>query len=323
MGRYLLRRAIQLPIVLWVLVTLSFVLMRLAPGGPFLMEKGVDPEIQAQMEEKYGLRDPWIKQYGRFLADLSPVHLHDKQGNLSIGWGFDLGPSFKNKSRTVNEIIWAKLPVSMLLGLLATLLALLLGISAGVVAAIRQNSAFDYASMTVAMVGLAVPTFVIAPLMALVFGLWLRWLPVAGYQGPWKLQFLVMPSVALALPFAARIARLARAGMLEVWNQDYIRTAWAKGLAEQVIVVRHALRGGMLPVVSFLGPAIAQLLTGSLVVEQVFAIPGIGAEFVTSATNRDYTMVMGTVILFGVLLVGFNLLVDVIYGFLDPRVRYA
>lgn len=323
MGRYLLRRLLQFPLVLGVLVTISFFLMRFAPGGPFLMEKGVDPEIKAQMEAKYGLDRPLIVQYGRFLADLSPIHLHDAQGNLSIRPGFDLGPSFKNKSRTVNEIIWLKLPVSILLGVFATLLALVLGIGAGVVAAIRQNSAFDYASMTVAMVGLAVPTFVIAPLMALVFGLWLRWLPVAGYQGPLALQYLVMPSVALALPFAARIARLARAGMLEVWNQDYIRTAWAKGLAEQVIVVRHALRGAMLPVVSFLGPAVAQLLTGSLIVEQVFAIPGIGAEFVTSATNRDYTMVMGTVILFGVLLVGFNLIVDILYGFLDPRIRYA
>lgn len=330
MGRYLFRRLIQVPIVLWILVTISFFLMRAAPGGPFSMDKQVDPDIKKRMEEKYHLDKPIMVQYWRFLEDLSPIHLRSREGHFAPGPGFDLGPSFKNKSMTVNEVIWAKAPVSALLGLAATLIALLLGLGAGVVAGVRQNSIFDYGSMTVAMIGLALPTFVVGPLLALVFGLWLKVLPVAGYGeeggflgGLSAPQYLIMPAIALALPFAARIARLTRAGMLEVINQDYIRTAWAKGLAEHVVVARHALRGAMLPVVSFLGPAVAQILTGSLVVEQIFAIPGIGREFVTSATNRDYTMVMGTVILFGVMLVVFNLVVDLVYGLIDPRIRYT
>lgn len=330
MGRYLFRRLIQVPVVLLILVTISFFLMRMAPGGPFSMDKQVDPDIKRRMEEKYHLDKPLPVQYWRFLCDLAPVHVRDAAGNFDLRPGFDLGPSFKNKALTVNEVIWLKAPVSALLGLVAVLIALLLGLGAGVVAGVRQNSIFDYGSMAVAMIGLAVPTFVVGPLLALTFGLWWKILPVAGYApeggflgGLTQPKFLVLPAVALALPFAARIARLTRAGMLEVINQDYIRTAFAKGLREQVIVLRHALRGAMLPVVSFLGPAVAQILTGSLVVEQIFAIPGIGREFVTSATNRDYTMVMGTVILFGVLLVVFNLIVDVVYGFLDPRIRYT
>jgi oligopeptide transport system permease protein len=317
-------------VVLLILVTISFLLMRAAPGGPFDMDKQVDPDIKARMMQKYHLDKPLVVQYWRFLRDLSPVHIFDDQGGIDVRPGFDLGPSFKNKSRSVNEIIWLKAPVSALLGLIAVLIALVLGIGAGVIAGVRQNSIFDHGSMTIAMVGLALPTFVVGPLLALSFGLWWKLLPVAGYAeeggffaGLMAPQFLILPSVALALPFAARIARLTRAGMLEIVNQDYIRTAFAKGLREHVIVLRHALRGAMLPVVSFLGPAVAQILTGSLVVEQIFAIPGIGREFVTSATNRDYTMVMGTVILFGILLVAFNLIVDVIYGLLDPRIRYT
>lgn len=316
--------------VLLILVTISFFLMRAAPGGPFSMDKAVDPDIKARMMAKYHLDKPLYEQYWRFLRDLSPVHVFDDQGGIDVRPGFDLGPSFKNKSLSVNEVIWLKAPVSALLGLIAVLIALVLGVGAGVIAGVRQNSVFDYGSMTIAMVGLALPTFVVGPLLALTFGLWWKLLPVAGYAeeggfvaGLLSPQYLILPSVALALPFAARIARLTRAGMLEIVNQDYIRTAFAKGLREHVIVVRHALRGAMLPVVSFLGPAVAQILTGSLVVEQIFAIPGIGREFVTSATNRDYTMVMGTVILFGILLVVFNLIVDVIYGFLDPRIRYT
>lgn len=330
MGRYLFRRLLQVPIVLLILVTISFFLMRAAPGGPFDMDKQVDADIKRRMEEKYHLDKHPVVQYGMFLRDLAPIHVFDREGNVSIRPGFDLGPSFKNKSLSVNEVIWLKAPVSALLGIAALLISLVLGLGAGVVAGVRQNSVFDYGSMAVAMVGLAVPTFVVGPLLALVFGLWWKILPVAGYAadggffgGLMAPQYLILPAFALALPFAARIARLTRAGMLEVINQDYIRTAWAKGLREHVIVVRHALRGAMLPVVSFLGPAVAQILTGSLVVEQIFAIPGIGREFVTSAMNRDYTMVMGTVILFGVLLVAFNLIVDVVYGLLDPRIRYT
>lgn len=308
MGAYLIKRLIQVPLVIWVLVTLSFFMIRLAPGGPFSGEKVMAPEIRQALEAKYHLNDPTWKQYFRFL------------GNMASG---DLGPSFKNKTMTVNEIIAHKAPISTVLGLYATVLALGLGLTAGVVSGIRQNSRFDYGSMAVAMVGLSVPVFVVGPLLQLFFCRLLGWMPVAGYEGPFAFSYLILPSLALALPFSARIARLTRAGMLDVINQDYIRTAWAKGLSEQVVVVRHALRGAMLPVVSFLGPAIAQILTGSLVVEQIFGIPGVGTEFVKAASNRDYTLVMGTVILFGVLLVVFNLLVDIVYGFLDPRIRYA
>ena len=312
MGRYLFKRLVQVPIVLLVLITLSFFMVRLAPGNPFSGEKKMDESVRQALNAKYGLDAPWPIQYLKYLKGLATL---------------DLGPSYKQKGLTVNEIIAEKAPVSAVLGLTAMILALALGLTAGIISGIRQNSNFDYGSMGVAMIGLSVPTFVVGPLLALVFGLKLGWLPVAGYErmaGPIPCpQYLILPAITLALPFAARIARLTRAGMLDVINQDYIRTAWAKGLRERVIVLRHAMRGAMLPVVSFLGPAVAQILTGSLVVEQIFQIPGIGYEFVKSALNRDYTLVLGTVILFGVLLVAFNLLVDVIYGFLDPRIRYA
>lgn len=312
MGRYLFKRLIQVPVVLFVLVTLSFFMVRLAPGNPFSGEKKMDESVQQALNEKYGLDASMGVQYLRYLKRLAM---------------FDLGPSYKQKGLTVNEIIADKGPVSAVLGLSAMIVALVLGLTAGVISGIRQNSNFDYGSMAVAMVGLSVPTFVVGPLLALFFGLYLGWFPTARYERLWGPipypQYLVLPTITLALPFAARIARLTRAGMLDVINQDYIRTAWAKGLRERVIVIRHAMRGAMLPVVSFLGPAVAQILTGSLVVEQIFQIPGIGTEFVKSALNRDYTLVLGTVILFGVLLVLFNLLVDVIYGFLDPRIRYS
>jgi len=311
-GRYLFKRLIQVPVVLFVLVTLSFFMVRLAPGNPFSGEKKMDESVQQALNEKYGLDASMGVQYLRYLKRLAM---------------FDLGPSYKQKGLTVNEIIADKGPVSAVLGLSAMIVALVLGLTAGVISGIRQNSNFDYGSMAVAMVGLSVPTFVVGPLLALFFGLYLGWFPTARYERLWGPipypQYLVLPTITLALPFAARIARLTRAGMLDVINQDYIRTAWAKGLRERVIVIRHAMRGAMLPVVSFLGPAVAQILTGSLVVEQIFQIPGIGTEFVKSALNRDYTLVLGTVILFGVLLVLFNLLVDVIYGFLDPRIRYS
>lgn len=309
MGIYLLKRLLQVPVVLLVLITISFFMMRLAPGGPFSGEKGIEPEIQQKINEKYHLDKSWPVQYGLFMRDLV--------------FRFDLGPSFKNKTRTVNEIVADKFPTSAVLGLSSVLIALVLGLGAGVIAGVRQNTTFDYSSMAVAMVGLSVPVFVVGPLLQLAFCMYWRVFPVAGYDGWTGVSYLVLPSFTLALPLAARIARLTRAGMLEVIHQDYIRTAWAKGLRERTIVLRHALRGAMLPVVSFLGPAIAAMMTGSLVVEKVFGIPGIGMEFVNSAINRDYTLVMGTVILYGVLLVLANLVVDVLYGLLDPRIRYA
>ncbi len=309
MGTYLLKRLAQVPIVLWVLITISFFMMRLAPGGPFSGEKRMDPVIEQAIRAKYHLDESWPKQYARFMGELV----------LEL----DLGPSFKYKTQNVNQILAERAPVSAVLGISATLIALVLGLGAGVIAGIRQNSNFDYLSMTGAMIGLSVPVFVVGPLLQLAFCMTWNVFPVAGYEGWTGVTYLILPSLTLALPLAARIARLTRAGMLEVINQDYIRTAWAKGLSERVIVVRHALRGAMLPVVSFLGPAIAAMMTGSLVVEQIFGIPGIGMEFVKSALNRDYTLVMGTVILYGVLLVGANLIVDILYGILDPRIRYS
>lgn len=309
MGKYLLKRLAQVPLVLLILITTTFFMMRFAPGGPFSGEKKMDESIRLKLEQKYGLDKSLPVQYFSFMADLV--------------FRGDLGPSFKNKTKTVNEILAEKFPTSAYLGFLATIFALGLGLSAGVVAGVRQNSGFDYGSMAAAMLGLSLPVFVVGPVFALVLGLYLKILPSAGYDGPFALSYLILPTITLGLPFAARIARLTRAGMLEVINQDYIRTAWAKGLSEKVIVLRHALRGAMLPVVSFLGPGIAAMLTGSIVVEKVFAIPGLGMEFVESAFNRDYTLAMGTVILYGALLVVLNLFVDVIYGFLDPRIRYA
>lgn len=316
MGQYLVKRLIQVPIVLWILITISFVMMRVTPGGPFSGEKAMDPVIQQKINEKYHLDESMGHQYFRFMKELLLTA--------------DLGPSFKNKTQTVNEILIAKFPTSVWLGLSSIFIALWLGLGAGILAGIRQNSNFDYGSMAVAMIGLSVPTFVVGPLLQLGFSMGqpFDWLPVAGWEypteHPWEaFKLLIMPSFCLALPFAARIARLTRAGMLEVINQDYIRTAWAKGLSERVIVLRHALRGAMLPVVSFLGPGIAAMLTGSLVVELIFGIPGVGMEFVQSTLNRDYTLVMGTVILYGVLLVVLNLFVDILYGFLDPRIRYS
>lgn len=308
MGRYLLKRLAQVPIVLLVLITTTFFMMRMAPGGPFASDRKMEPEVLAKMNEKYGLDKPTHVQFWNFLK------------GLPFG---DLGPSYKNKTKDVSEILAEKFPTSAFLGFLATIFALVFGIGAGIIGGVRQNSGFDHGSMGAAMLGLSIPVFVVGPVLALIFGLYLKWLPAAGYEGWTDWRALILPTVTLGLPFAARLARLTRAGMLEVINQDYIRTAWAKGLSEKVIVLRHALRGAMLPVVSFLGPGIAAMLTGSIVVEKVFAIPGLGMEFVESAFNRDYTLAMGTVILYGALLILFNLIVDVLYGFLDPRIRYA
>ncbi|MBA3685745.1 MAG: ABC transporter permease [Planctomycetes bacterium] len=305
MGRYLIKRLLQAPLVLFVLVTISFFLMRAAPGGPFTRERSGDARSEQARAQRWGLDKPLPTQYLLFL------------GRLARG---DLDYSMKQEDERVSERIARHLPVSLLLGSLALGLALLLGISAGVIAAMRRNRLPDHLAMLVAMIGLAVPAFVIGPLLAWGFGLRLGWLPVAGYDG-WL--HLVLPAVTLALPYAARIARLCRAGMLDVINQDFVRTARAKGLSELAVVARHVLRGGLLPVVSYLGPAATDVLTGSLVVEAIFRIPGMGYEFVNGALNRDYTVVMGTVVVYGALLVAFNLLSDLVYGLLDPRVRHA
>lgn len=301
--RFVVRRLLQAVPTLWVIVTVTFFLVRLAPGGPFQSERDIPAEARAALQAKYGLDQPLLVQYGRYLRNVAR---------------FDFGPSYKFPSRTVREIVLGALPVSLELGGLAMLLALLVGIPVGVVAAVRQNTAWDHVPMAGAMLGISIPNFVLGPLLVFVFALTLRWLPPALWGSPSE---KILPVVTLAAVYVAYIARLARGGMLEVTRQDFIRTARAKGLPERTVVVRHALRGGMLPVVSFLGPAMARAVTGAIVVEKIFAVPGVGQSFVNAAFNRDYTLVMGVVILYAMLLIALNLLVDMAYAGLDPRVR--
>jgi len=305
MFAYAVRRLGSAIPTLFVVITVAFFMMRVAPGGPFDREKQLPPEIEANILKVYNLDKPLYEQYFDYL------------GNILRG---DFGPSFKYLDFTVTDLILAGFPVSLRLGMTAILLAVVFGVSAGTIAALRQNSTFDYIVMGVAMTGIAIPNFVMAPLLALVFGVYLSWLPVAGWGGG-ALQYQVLPVITLALPQVAYIARLTRGSMVETMHSNFIRTARAKGLAEQVVVVRHALKGGLLPVVSYLGPATAAVITGSVVIESIFDVPGIGRYFVTGALNRDYPVVMGVVIFYAVLIILLNLIVDLIYGFLDPRVK--
>ncbi|MFA6450754.1 MAG: oligopeptide ABC transporter permease OppB [bacterium] len=304
MTRYIIRRLLGAFPVLLVIITITFFMMRLAPGGPFSRDRALPEEVRASIEARYHLDDPLWKQYFNYMKDLA----HG-----------DLGPSFKYKDRSVNEIIAAGLPVTLKLGAMALLFALVIGIPAGCIAALRQNSAIDYASMAVSMIGVSVPNFVVLSVLIYIFGIKLKVLSVSGW-GTW--QQMVNPVIALGLMYSAYIARLSRAGMLEVVRQDYIRTARAKGLYEWLIITRHSLKAGLLPVVSFLGPAGAAIITGSLVIETISGIPGIGREFVQSALNRDYTLTMGTVVLYSTFLIVFNIIVDILYAFLDPRISY-
>jgi len=301
--KFILRRLLAMIPTLWAIVTITFFLIRLAPGGPFMSERDIPAEARAALAAKYGLDRPLAVQYGRYLANVAR---------------FDFGPSYKYPARSVREIILQALPVSMQLGAGAMALALVLGIPLGTLAAVRQGSPWDHGPMSIAMLGVSVPNFVLGPVLIFVFALTLRWLPPALWDSP---AHMLLPTVTLGALYVAYIARLTRGGMLEVTRQDFMRTARAKGLSEATIVRRHALRGGLLPVVSFLGPAAAGAVTGSIAVERIFAIPGVGQYFVNAAFNRDYTLVMGVVIFYASILIVFNLLVDVAYGFLDPRVR--
>lgn len=303
---YALRRLVILVPTLLVIVTLSFLVIRLAPGGPFDEEQSLPPEIKANLEAAYGLDQPLAAQYWRYLSGLA-------QG--------DFGPSYKLKDFSVEELIAHGLPVSATLGLAAVLLALLIGVPLGALAALRQNTGVDHGVRTVAMLGIAMPSFVTGPLFTLVFGLYLQWLPVAGWTAG-EPRHLVLPVLTLALPVMAYIARLTRASFLEVLRANYIRTARAKGIGEWRVIVRHALRPALLPVVSYLGPAVAFVITGSLVVETVFGLPGSGRYLVEGAINRDYPLVMGMIIVYAVVTLLCNLIVDLAYGWFDPRVRY-
>ncbi|HZM03574.1 MAG TPA: ABC transporter permease subunit [Candidatus Saccharimonadales bacterium] len=304
MFRYITRRFLETIPVLWIIATVTFFMMRLAPGGPFDAEKQISPEVRARMEAHYGLDKPLFEQYLTQMKHL----LHG-----------DLGPSFKYPGRTVNEIIADAFPVSLELGFEALAVALVFGLAAGMVASLKQNSAWDHVPMSLAMAGLCVPTFVMGPLLISAFALHLDWFNAAGWYFP---RDRVLPALTLGAYYAAYIARLARGGLLEILNQDFIRTARAKGASMRRILFKHALRGGILPVISFLGPAVAGLLTGSFVVETIFGVPGLGRYFVTAAFNRDYFMVMGSVLFYAGFVVALNLAVDVLLVWMNPKLRF-
>jgi oligopeptide transport system permease protein len=303
---YSIRRLFGAIPTLLILIGLAFFMIRAAPGGPFDRERQLLPEIEANLRAAYHLDEPLYEQFARYV------------------WGllrFDFGPSFQYRDYTVTELITAGFPVSLTLGASAIVVALLLGVTAGSIAALRQNSAVDHGVMAVSMTGISIPNFVMAPLLVLVFAISLRWLP-AGGLGSGSIRNLVLPVTALALPQIAYLARLTRGSMIEVLRSNFVRTARAQGLPTWAVVVKHALKPTLLPVVSYLGPATAAVITGSVVVEQIFSIPGLGRYFVAGALNRDYTLVMGVVVFYGVLVIVFNFLVDVAYGWLDPKVRY-
>ncbi|MGH9946525.1 MAG: ABC transporter permease [Pyrinomonadaceae bacterium] len=301
---FILRRLIIIIPMALLVVTVTWGLIRIAPGTFYDSEKKLPPAIKANIEKKYGLDKPWYEQYGLMMWNI--VRL-------------DFGDSLKYQGQTVNEIIARHLPYSATIGFLAYVLALLFGLTAGIIAALRQNSLWDYGSMTFAMLGLSVPNFVLGPILVLSFALGYYWFPPARWGGPLS---LVLPVFTLAAIYFAYIGRLTRAGMLEVMRSDYIRTARAKGLSERAVLLRHGLRGGILPVVSFTGPALAGLLAGTVVVERVFAIPGLGNIFIQSVLNRDEPLVLGIVAFLSILIMIFNLIVDISYSFLDPRIRY-
>jgi oligopeptide transport system permease protein len=304
---YALRRITGLIPTLFVLVSLSFFIIRLAPGGPFDQEQALPPAIRSNLEAAYGLDRPLVSQYGRYLAGVV-------QG--------DLGPSFRYKDFSVTELIGSGLPLSLTIGLAAAVLAFLIGVPVGALAAWRANSRLDHALMSVSMLAVVLPGFVVGPLLALVFGIYWPIFRVAGYE-PGQSSFLVLPVITLALPVAAYVARLMRNSMQEVLRANFIRTARAKGLSARAVFLRHALRPALIPVVSYLGPAIAFVITGSLVVESVFGLPGSGRFLIQGAINRDYPLVMGMILVYGLLTLVCNLIADLLYGWLDPRVRFT
>ena len=297
------RLASAVPTIL-VVITIAFFMIRLAPGGPFDQERQVPPEVAANLERAYHLDEPLTAQFVRYL------------GNILTG---DFGPSFRYRDFGVSELLANGFPISMQLGASAMVLAVAIGFAAGSLAALRRNTFSDMAVMGAAMTGIAVPNFVVAPIMTLVLGVWFALLPVGGWGG---INHAILPVLALALPQIATIARLTRGSMLEVLRADFIRTARAKGLSERATITGHAMRAAALPVLSYLGPATAGIITGSVVIEQIFGIPGIGRYFVQGALNRDYTLVMGVVIFYAVLIILLNLIVDLLYPLFDPRVRH-
>ncbi len=307
MLRYIIKRLLSAIPTLLIIITLAFFLIRAAPGGPFDNDRGLPPQVEANLNARYHLDEPLIQQYARYV------------------WGimqFDFGPSFQYADFSVTELISQGFPVSLRLGFSAIFLALIVGGTLGTIAALRQNHPTDYSVMTLAMTGISIPNFVIAPLCILFFAVILGWLPAGGWEGG-SFKNTILPTIALALPQVAYISRITRASMIEVLHSNYIRTAKAKGLSKLTIITRHALKPALLPVVSYLGPATAAVITGSVVIEQIFSIPGLGRFFVQGSLNRDYTLVMGIVVFYGVLIIVFNFVVDLLYALLDPKVRYS
>jgi len=303
---YIIRRLLMTVPMVLIVLTITWGLIRLAPGSFYSTEKQLPPAIEKNIREKYGLDRPWYVQYGKMIWNIIR---------------FDFGNSVKYDGQSVNKILWRTIPVSAPLGFAAYLLALIVGITFGTLAALKQNSKLDYASMATAMLGISLPNFVLGPILILVFSLTLYWFPPARWDGLFS-RSAVLPILTLSAIYMAYIARLTRAGMLEVLRSDYIRTARSKGLSEKDVIIRHALRGGLLPVISFSGPALAILITGTVVVEKIFAIPGLGNYFINANLNRDEPLILGIVAFISMSVLIFNLLVDIIYGFVDPRIRY-
>jgi oligopeptide transport system permease protein len=305
LGFIIRRIAITIPLIL-IIISLTWGLIRLAPGNFYSGEKRIPAGIEKNIREKYGLNRPWYVQYGKMM------------GNLAV---LDFGNSLKYEGQSVNSILARGLPVSATIGFLAYLLALIVGITAGTLAALKQNSRLDYASMALAMLGISLPNFVLGPLLVLVFSLTFYWLPPSRWGGFFSTN-LILPVLTLSAIYMAYVARLTRSGMLEVLRSDYIRTARAKGLSERDVVIKHAMRGGLMPVISFTGPALAFLLTGTVVVEQIFALPGLGNYFLNACLNRDEPLIIGIVAFIAIAILLLNLLVDISYGLIDPRIRY-
>lgn len=306
MLRYTISRLLGAIPTILVIITLAFLLLHAAPGGPFDSEKQIPPEIKKNIEKKYHLNEPLYEQYFRYL------------GGILEG---DLGPSYQYRDTTVNEIIRQGFPIDVAIGGVALLGALLIGLPIGMISALRRDTAWDHVPMGLSMIGISIPVFVVAPILILVFAVDLHWLPAGGWTTGSLLK-VVLPSAALSAPYIAYVSRLMRGSMVEVLNSPFVLMARAKGVPKHLIVLRHALKPALMPLVSFLGPAVAGVITGSIVIESIFGLPGIGRAFVDGALNRDYTLVLGVTILYGVLIVFFNLMADLSYSLLDPRVRY-
>ncbi|ACS97736.1 MULTISPECIES: oligopeptide ABC transporter permease OppB [Aggregatibacter] len=306
MFKFILKRVLEALPTLFILITFSFFLMRLAPGSPFTSERAYPPEVMANIEAKYHLNEPLHKQYILYLKNLA-------QG--------DFGPSFKYKDQSVNDLIASAFPVSFKLGMTAFAFAVLIGIFAGSLAALNQNSRWDYILMSFSMIGVVMPSFVFAPLLVLLFAITLGWLPAGGWNGGAAL-YMILPVASLTIGYVAGIARIMRGSMIEVLHSNFIRTAKAKGLSTARIILKHALRPALLPVITYLGPAFVGIITGSMVIESVFGLPGMGQLFVNGALNRDYSLVLSLTILVGTLTILFNAIVDILYAVIDPKIRY-